>query len=143
MFCRLLHDASRNTLGGLGHICRYHLSAINKELPHLCFSTKDVTSRLADVPLGPSSRLLVLDIQDFFMAADHKDLIADVTSHPQAADLRQALQFLLWEQYAYSPLLGSYFQVLKGSGMGTQLSSDVCDLAFFQRVESLQVASFF
>jgi hypothetical protein len=134
--CRLLHDAGRSPLGGLMHIVRLQLAAINSQLQHLCFSTQDVTSQIRNLQISEHDRLVTADIKDFFMEASHETLVTQACSHPGASHLRNAIQFLLSEQYVHVGMTNRLYKVIKGSGMGTQISSDLCDLAFFQLVES-------
>ena len=134
--CRLLHDAGRSPLGGLMHIVRLQLAKINTSLPHLCFSTSDVISQIRNLQISEHDRLITADIVDFFMSPSHSDLVNNACSHPDARHLRDSIEFLLQEQYIHVATSNTLYRVIKGSGMGTQISSDLCDLAFFQLVES-------
>ena len=74
-------------------------------------------------------------MEEFFMAASHKDLVKNVVSASGFAVFKEALEFLLFEQYVRDGTTGALYQVTKGSGMGTSFSSDLCDLALYQLAE--------
>jgi hypothetical protein len=78
---------------------------------------------------------VTLDVEDFFMAPEHGVLLETVSQISSIARLHDAVGFLLANQYVRCPVSGSVMRVVKGSGMGCQISSDLSDLAFNQRVE--------
>ena len=134
MCVRLLHDSGGHALSGLASVVRHHIVGVTKSLKHIMASTRDVTKILDTIQVRPSSRLVRLDVENFFMDAEHADLVSLICSHASLAPLKEALNFMLLHQYVEFD--NQIFQVVKGSGMGSQASSDICDLAFHMQVES-------
>ena len=131
---RVLHDAGRSPLGGLAHVIRYILSPCNHDNDYLCFSTGQARDKACSTPIDPQDRLVAADVEDFFMAEKltHDTLInAACEKFPF---LREPLSHLLFHQYV--SWKSFKWQVTIGSGMGTQFSSDLCDLTYAAIVES-------
>ena len=66
------------------------------------------------------------------MEAEHNALVNLVCELDELVPYKETLSFLLANPHVVDPCR---FAVLKGSGMGAQFSSDLCDLAFHRLVE--------
>jgi hypothetical protein len=94
--------------------------------------------------MPPGSKIVKIDMTDFYMSGSIDQLLADVMSifpvndrcNPLRAD---TLRMLLYYQYirgpAHDPNDSGAYRVLNGSGMGLVASGDISDAAFYARLE--------
>jgi hypothetical protein len=76
-----------------------------------------------------------LFFEDFFMSPEHQIFFDVISGRPSLVHLIDSVQFLLLNQFVRCPVSGRVLNVVRGSGMGSQVSSDLSDLAFFDVVE--------
>ena len=103
---------------------------------YIVFSTSEVLGRLRKLKFVPGDILATIDIEGFFMAAEHCVHVNSVACTPGVDFCKNSVEFLLGHQFAFDPLSKALYQVIKGSGMGSQLSSDLCDFTFWEVLES-------
>ena len=65
------------------------------------------------------------------MAAAHEDTISNCVEHLACVHLNDSLKFLPREEFVLDET-GVGYRVVVGSGVGSPISSDVCDLSFYQ-----------
>ena len=133
MSLRVLHNGAGSPLGGLLHAVRLILSDAVKSISHIAGSTCDVISQVSSVKVDSLDRLITADIDNFFMSPTHAQLCLSLEK-AALAFLIPAVKFLLQEQRV--TFKGVTYRALKGSGRGSQISSDLCDLAYFHLCES-------
>ena len=90
------------------HVIRHKFASVLRCMDHLCFSTREVTEKLARVKcsianIGHSYRLAVGDITDFFMKPPHDFLLSTLVDSPMA-DYKESVGLCLEEQYVIDPL---------------------------------------
>jgi hypothetical protein len=132
---RILHNGGRSPLGGIANVVAREIHKLVVQFPHLAFDTSQAISILSSGHIEPGDCMVTLDIVDFFMAAAHDKLLGVVRNNASTARLYRAVQFVLANQYVKNPVDGTILRVIKGSGMGSQISSDLSDLAFHDLVE--------
>lgn len=75
-----------------------------------------------------------IDIENFYMSPEH-DILLNTCFTAFSSDtrgrLRSAADFLLVHQHVKNMVTGDCYQVIKGSGMGSVLSGDMCDEALW------------
>ena len=121
-------------------MCRYYFHNINICMPHQCSSTEDLMAKAAAVTIQHGDFMLKADVENFFMAPEHPDLIYPVSSHCRTKALTESLDTVLSNQFVFLQETNTLYKVLKGSGMGGQVSSDLCDFAFHRHVESTHLS---
>jgi len=131
---RVLHNGSGSPLGGLLHTVRIILSRRVKQLAHIVHATQEFTSKVSSIVIAPNDRFVVGDITDFFMAETHARLLHGLSLDPDLDFLVPCVKFLLEEQFVC--LFNKIYRVKVGSGMGSQISSDLCDISFYWLAES-------
>lgn len=132
---RILHNGGQSPLTAIMRFLRIGFADSLKQCSHLCFSTSDFISKLRSVKVGPDDKLVRLDLEDFFMAVSHNTL-CDFAYPLGPQCYKDALRFILSSQFVKSSDPDGLFQVVKGSGMGTEISGDLCDLVLFNLAEA-------
>jgi hypothetical protein len=84
------------------------------------------------------------------MSPGHRDLVHDfcpdlntidiVDTRDKLDALKNATKCILEHQVVWDPMTGRYYHVSAGSGMGTLLSCELCDMAYYNRVERVALA---
>ena len=88
------------------------------------------------MPTG--SKLVTIDLKDFFYSGTIMDLIDDCAYFvvaPITSFLKEALRILLNYQYVCLGSTATFFKCIRGSGMGLPHSGTVANLSFLKRVE--------
>jgi hypothetical protein len=133
---RVLHASQSVVTRGLALALHQALATKLNEIPHLCLRTDCVVRRLGECSFGPDVVLCKVDIKNYYMSGPHDLLVQNVVCSfdiPVSSWIQDALGFVLF--YQYVALDDQYFQVVSGSGMGAQHSSNATDLAFYNHAE--------
>ena len=130
---RVLHNGGSNPMCGLMRLLRQKIKSTLSGADHICSSTQDFLEKLSRVHIFPGDFLVRIDMEDFYMAPSFQKL----SEHSGLVDVDecyvQALNFVLENQFVSVVVDGfkHHFQLLKGSGMGTEISGDLCDSVLF------------
>lgn len=106
---------------------------------HVLKNSVHLLRQLEGLEVEPTDRLIKIDIADFFMSGNHREL-ASLATREVSPVLQQHVQdllfFILDHQFvAQKGDPERVFKVMKGSGMGLICSGEVSDLAFLELVE--------
>ena len=120
---------------------RYVRECIGKKLKqqkHIVKNSIHLKALLETITVSRSSRLLKIDIKDFFMSGSHRHLLRRV-SRCAPAGAQQSFEDLVWcilhNQFVRVPGVRECFRVARGSGMGLICSGDISDWTFFVDAE--------
>ena len=114
-------------------VVRLLLARRLEPLKHIMYSTDQAIAAISGLTLGPEHRLCKADVEDFFMKANHGQMLALIRADPETSKQERVVEFLLFNQLVRFDR--KVYRVKVGSGMGSQLSSDLCDLCFYLLVE--------
>ena len=130
---RLLHNCGGNQLGGVANVVASEMHGYVSKISFLVFSTRDVIDTLSNVVIESGDKIGTIDIKDFFMVRPHHEHIRSVQQINELKHFDEATGCLLQHQYVKRAggQFDNYYQVVSGSGMGSQLSSALCDSTLF------------
>ena len=111
------------------------------EFDHLYRSTDKVLEKLGEVRLTGPTKLVKIDIEDFFIKGDPAVLCKHAFTHVQNGELRGAyeelLHYILTTQYVSSALWsGVIYKCMLGSGIGLRHSAALANIVFARMVET-------
>ena len=136
---RAVHASARHMFSGLSRWVARTLRGRLDCLSHLCKDARHAAEDLAGLHIG-DSKLVALDIKDFFMSGDTNELVEDTILHltgPLKGLMREALFLLLFHQYVRSKTEpGRLYRVIRGTGMGLVHSGEVSDSALYNIMET-------
>ena len=120
---------------------RYVRECIGKKLKqhqHILKNSIHLKTLLEATTVSQSSRLLKIDIKDFFMSGTHRHLLRRV-SRCAPSGAQQSFDDLVWcilhNQFVRVPGVRECFRVARGSGMGLICSGEISDWTFFADAE--------
>ena len=108
-------------------------------MKHLLKDSLDLSEQIKTLKISPGSKLVKIDIKDYFMSGDQSELPRLCANH--VIDYRQAIFSKVCEwilDHQYVELHGDdrhVYKVIKGSGMGLECPGDVNDLCFYEMAE--------
>ncbi len=136
--CRILHTACKGPFRALSKIAHIWLSEKLANKTHLCKDTADMLAKISAVRFATKTPVLVkMDVDNFYMAAEHEQLVCAVSSC-FAGVQKDILVKILWTVLGFQFVqdrAGGVHRVMRGSGMGEVHSGALSDLAFWVIVE--------
>ena len=136
---RALRCSQRSPLKPVLRWLSFCLRQAIRGMKHLLKDSVDLSEQIKTLKISPGSKLVKIDIKDYFMSGDQSELPRLCQNH--VIDYRQEIfgkvcKWILGHQYV--ELHGedrNIYKVVKGSGMGLECSGDVNDLCFFEMAE--------
>ena len=125
---RALHSSTSSPLKPLYCFVAGTFRGSLHERKHIVKSSVDFRKCIEQHVLGPTDMLWEIDIADLFMTGDHSHIASigsNVLEPPWQSPFRALLLFLLKNQFVTDGF--SHARVITGSGMGLEMSGDLCD----------------
>ncbi|CAE7518089.1 unnamed protein product, partial [Symbiodinium microadriaticum] len=99
-----------------------------------------VVDKLKSLVIPASAHFIRIDVKDFFMSGRHSEFVESCSRYVEEAwvtAFREVLKFILASQFVASEFCpGCVYKVTSGAGMGLACSGEVCDITFYDTVES-------
>ena len=102
-----------------------------RDFTYIVKSSPEFSDRIGTMKFQPDDRLWEIDVKDFFMSGEHPFLAAtgaQALSPPWRSPFQKLVGFLLQHQYVSDD--HNVKRVIAGSGMGLEMSGDMCDYVF-------------
>ena len=133
---RPVHASANSTFKGISRWLVIQLQPILDSLDHVVTSSQEVIRRLQGSRAWVSTRFSKLDVKDFFLAGEQKELVETISAafHGELQVLvRDAVNFLLYRQYVQ--VGDTLHHAESGSGMGLIHSGHLSDVCFYLLAE--------
>ena len=118
----------------VAHMLKDHLEA----LPHLVRDSTDFLKHIRSLRVSVCFSLVKIDVKEYVMSGSHSMLLDEASKFFTGAErrrFRQALRFILENQFVQLYDSDWVHQVICGSGMGAMCSGEVSDAALYHLAE--------
>ena len=139
---RIIHSGARHPWRPIMRWVSEQLRVPLGSFNHILRDTADFLSKLSRMSFPRGTRIIKLDVRDFFMSGSHETLAADAgrTLSSSSEALRQfsvdMIEYVIGNQYIRIPGVPMSWRVTHGSGMGLSFSGELADASLLQRLET-------
>ena len=137
---RGIHSSVGTPFHGGMRLITHLLKPSLSKLSHLVKDSSVVVDKLKSLVIPASAHFIRIDVKDFFMSGRHSEFVESCSRYVEEAwvtAFREVLKFILASQFVASEFCpGCVYKVTSGAGMGLACSGEVCDITFYDTVES-------